>query len=70
MRVCACVCVCVCVRVCACVCVCGVLCEGGAQGCWGHQERGFIGAVKELAAAPLFGTLAACFQLLAVLVYQ
>ena len=57
-------------RVCACVCVCGFLCEGGAQGCWGHQERGFIGAVKELAAAPLFGTLAACFQLLAVLVYQ
>ena len=75
--VCACVCVHVrmCVHVCPCVCmsmcvrVCVFLCESGAQGCWGYQELGFIGAEKDLGAAPLFGTLTACFQLLVVLLF-
>lgn len=49
--------------------MCVFLCEGGAQGCWGHQELGFIGAVKDLAGAPLFGTLTACFQWLVVLLF-
>lgn len=63
------VCVHVCAHVCMCVRVCVFLCEGGAQGCWGHQELGFIGAEKDLGAAPLFGTLTACFQLLVVLLF-